>query len=55
MECSGALKARMAGPQRMSATELDREAGIPQPTLSKWLREAGRVKSVRPEKPAQGR
>jgi transposase len=57
MQYSQALKARMvrrmAGPQGMSATALSREAGIAQPTLSKWLREAGRMRSMKPEKPVQ--
>ena len=36
------LVERMAGPGRISATELAEEVGISQPTLSRWLREAGR-------------
>ena len=32
---------RMAGPQRQSAAQLSAETGISQPTLSRWLREAG--------------
>ncbi len=31
---------RMAGPRPVSATTLARETGVPQPTLSRWLREA---------------
>lgn len=31
---------RMTGPRGISATELAREVDIPQPTLSRWLREA---------------
>ena len=31
---------RMVGPNRMSATALAEEVGVPQPTLSRWLREA---------------
>jgi hypothetical protein len=37
---------RMAGPSAQSATSLADETGIPQPTLSRWLREAGSVPSV---------
>ena len=37
---------RMAGPAGQSATALADETGIPQPTLSRWLREAGSVASV---------
>ena len=44
---------RMAGPQAMSATALAREAGIPQPTLSKWLREAGTVRPVKRRESSQ--
>jgi hypothetical protein len=36
----------MAGPRAKSATALARETGIPQPTLSRWLREAGGVPDV---------
>ena len=34
---------RMSGPGRESATALSRKVGVPQATLSRWLREAGRV------------
>jgi transposase-like protein len=34
---------KMSGPNRMSATELSGEVGVPQPTLSRWLRGAGTV------------
>jgi len=37
---------RMTGPDRVTATELAMESGIPQPTLSRWLREAGMVAGV---------
>lgn len=37
---------RMAGPAGQTATALAEETGIPQPTLSRWLREAGSVASV---------
>jgi len=29
---------RMLGPERISATALSREVGVPQPTLSRWVR-----------------
>ena len=38
--------ARMTGPRPLSATALAKEVGVPQPTLSKWLREAGTVASM---------
>jgi len=31
---------RMTGPRAVSATELAREVSVPQPTLSRWLRES---------------
>src|SRR4051794_30645620 len=34
---------RMSGPRAGSATALSQEVGIRQPTLSRWLREAGSV------------
>lgn len=34
---------RMSGPAGESATGLSRKVGVPQATLSRWLREAGRV------------
>jgi transposase-like protein len=37
---------RMVGPDGRSATAVAAETGIPQPTLSRWLREAGSVASV---------
>jgi transposase-like protein len=47
MQYGEGLKARMVrrmtGPRAMSAAALSREAGIAQPTLSKWLRETGTV------------
>ena len=47
MEYPEVVKARMvrkmAGPEAWSATALADETGIPQPTLSRWLREAGSV------------
>lgn len=55
MQYGAGLKARMVrrmtGPQRISATALSQEAGIPQPTLSKWLREAGTARPVPPKEP----
>jgi transposase-like protein len=43
----------MVGPGAISATELSRETGIPQPTLSRWLRGAAslRLVSSKPESP----
>lgn len=38
-----ALVRRMAGPRPVSASALEAEVGVPQPTLSRWLREAGSV------------
>jgi transposase-like protein len=47
MEYPEVVKARMVrkmtGPEAWSATALAEETGIPQPTLSRWVREAGRV------------
>lgn len=37
---------RMTGPNPMTARAVERETGITQPTLSRWLREAGRLKAV---------
>lgn len=37
---------RMLGPPEVTATALAREVGVPQPTLSSWLREARRVATV---------
>lgn len=34
---------RMVGPRRVSASALSKEVGVPQPTLSLWLRAAGSV------------
>ncbi|MCA9560337.1 MAG: transposase [Myxococcales bacterium] len=38
---------RMVGANRMSATALAAEVGIPQPTLSRWLREAATVSTMK--------
>ncbi len=37
---------RMTGRRRMSAGALSKEVGVPQPTLSLWLREAGSLSGV---------
>lgn len=37
---------RLVGQRKVSASALSREVGIPQPTLSLWLREAGNVRVV---------
>ncbi len=44
---------RMIGPGAVSGAELARETGIPQPTLSRWLRGAAslRLVSSKPEPP----
>lgn len=34
---------RLVGPRRVSASALSREVGVPQPTLSLWLKAAGTV------------
>jgi transposase len=41
---------RMTGPRAISANALSREVGITQPTLSRWLREAGTVAGVSKKK-----
>jgi transposase len=50
MEYTDSVKARMVrrmlGPSAVTATELATETGIPQPTLSRWLRAAATVKGV---------
>lgn len=59
MEYSTGLKStmvrKMAGPEGVSATSLAREVGIPQPTLSRWLRTAGTVAGLSTAPSAQGR
>ena len=53
--------AKMTGPRAMTATALAREVGIAQPTLSRWLRDAGTVadmsesSSPKPSKPRAAR
>jgi hypothetical protein len=42
---------RMLGPEGMSATVLSVESGIPQPTLSRWLRGAVSIKGMPADKP----
>jgi transposase-like protein len=42
---------KMTGPRAKSATALARETGIPQATLSRWLRRAGSVRDVSPREP----
>lgn len=37
---------RMLGPPAVTATALAKKVGVPQPTLSKWLRDAGTVASM---------
>jgi len=37
---------RMTGPRKVSANALSKEVGVPQGTLSRWLRMAGSVSSV---------
>ena len=60
-EYSESFKARMVermlGPNRVSANALSQEMGIGQPTLSRWLREAGNMVTVSkndpPKRPAK--
>ena len=47
---------RLSGPTKDSASALSKKVGVPQSTLSRWLREAGRVpvmKKNRPEPPSR--
>lgn len=37
---------RMTGPRATSASALEREVGVPQPTLSTWLRQARRLSAM---------
>ena len=37
---------RMLGPPALSAHALSKKVGVPQPTLSKWLRDAGNLPNV---------
>jgi len=56
MEYGDAVRARMVrrmvGPSSVSATALAAEVGIPQQTLSRWLRAAATVRSVSSTKPS---
>ena len=58
MEYPEVVKARMvrkmAGPEAWTATALADETGIPQPTLSRWLREAGSVTGMSQAKKPSG-
>ena len=38
---------RLVGPRKVTACALAKEVGVPQPTLSLWLREAGSVRVVK--------
>jgi hypothetical protein len=55
MEYAENVKARMVrrmlGPNAMTATDLATETGIPQPTLSRWLRAAASIKTMSRTKP----
>ena len=46
---------RMTAPRATSATTLAAEVGVPQPTLSRWLREASTVEAVAKRKPRSKR
>lgn len=46
---------KMAGPNGRSATTLSEEVGIPQPTLSRWLKGAGTVPAVSTKKKKKGK
>jgi transposase len=46
---------KMTGPRARSATALAAETGIPQPTLSRWLREAGSLEGVAAHEPKETR
>jgi len=59
MEYPETFKARMVqkltAPGAPSATALSEEVGVPQPTLSKWVREAGRVGGMEKTKRTKGK
>ena len=40
-----AMVRRVIGSRAVTASALAKEVGIPQPTLSRWLRDAGTVES----------
>ena len=42
---------KMTGPGARSAVALSASAGVPQPTLSRWLREAGSVSGMTTKRP----
>jgi transposase-like protein len=42
---------RLTGPKAVSANQLKKEVGVPQGTLSTWLREARTLPNVPPKKP----
>ncbi len=42
---------KMTGPGAKSAVALSGAAGVPQPTLSRWLREAGSVAGMKSKRP----
>jgi len=42
---------RLSGPDAPSALALSAETGVPQPTLSRWLRQTGNVRTVSSDKP----
>lgn len=44
---------KMSGPGARSATSLAEETGVPQPTLSRWLRKAGSVRGVSSREPKE--
>ena len=48
-----AMVKRMTGPAAVSATALQHEVGVPQSTLSRWLRQAGSVDDVSKRKSKQ--
>ena len=59
MEYPEKFKAKMVqkltAPGAPSATALSEEVGVPQPTLSKWVREAGRVGAMGKSKRTKGK
>ena len=49
------MVARMTGPRALTAAALAREVGLSQPTLSRWLREAGTVPTMSDPTPERAR
>ena len=45
---------RMLGPSPMTAGALAKQVGVPQPTLSKWLRDAATVAAMASDEKADG-